>query len=186
MARNSAPQSTVSEQCVQTPDNFMSVIRAVYGDIAMDLAANHENRQAYAYIPKEVDALKQSWASINNSQNRWLWCNPPFENIFPWVKKAAEESLFGARILMLLPASVGTVWYGKYVMNIAYEVYLRQRIKFVGHTNTYPKDLMLLIYDRRFGAGRKQWPWLDFYNTMSESDRIIHGNRPWIIQRAVV
>ena len=62
--------------------------------------------------------------------------------------KAREEciSRHDAPLLVLVPASIGSNWYAKYVYHYATTWALSPRIQFTGHTTPYPKDLMLLQY----------------------------------------
>ena len=44
------------------------------------------------------------------------YCNPPYSNPEPFIKKAAEESLKGSIIVMLLPTDTSTIAFMKYIM----------------------------------------------------------------------
>lgn len=62
------------------------------------LDASRENALLDRYWTIDEDGLKQSWAGER------VWCNPPYSNIRPWVKKAwAEPS--AELIVMILPAN---------------------------------------------------------------------------------
>lgn len=100
----------------------------------------------------------------------YLWLNPPFCNAEPacepdcdkdrckkrgehnliaqpgiakWMEKCRDESQMGAKIITLTLASIGANWYKDYVEGNANVWILRDRLKFVGHKDVYPKDLML-------------------------------------------
>lgn len=66
----------------------------------LDVAACDESHLAERYFTKERDGLMQSWSGR-------VWCNPPFSDIEPWVRKATYEVLSGhvEVVAMLLPAS---------------------------------------------------------------------------------
>ena len=53
-----------------------------FGPFTLDVAANHYNAKCPRYFTIEDDGLAQSWAGER------VWCNPPFSNIEPWVRKA--------------------------------------------------------------------------------------------------
>ena len=85
--------------------------------------------------------------------------NPPFGNITPWAKKCAEASVSGARILPLVPASVGANWFNEYLRPHAYVLELAPRVKFVGHAAGFPKDLVLAYFGPERLIGRRMWRW---------------------------
>lgn len=66
----------------------------------LDVAACEESHHASVYWTKEDNGLKQPW---------WgnVWCNPPYSNIAPWVKRAwwMLEHGEALTVAMLLPAS---------------------------------------------------------------------------------
>lgn len=148
-----------SEQVVCTPPEFLDAVRSRFGIIQWDLAALRDNnvvQDGSSYfgpdqrIPEYRDALTQRWWGEG-----LCWCNPPFGAIGPWVEKAAREQ---ANVLMLLPASVGSEWFALHVHRKAYVLALRKRLKFVGHKDAYPKDLMLVVYGSGLN-GFDTWDW---------------------------
>ena len=136
-----------SKQDYQTPPEFLAAVKKLleidFFDV--DLAASVNNSVAGPnYYSEENSALdeKNSW----NIGGGWAWCNPPYGTIKPWVQKALEESKKGARIAMLVPASVGSNWWRDYVDAMANVLFLNGRLTFKGHTAPYPKDCALLMY----------------------------------------
>lgn len=74
----------------------------------IDVAAAAGNAHLASYYTETDDGLAQSW------QAERVWCNPPYADVEPWVRKAHAES--GARsIVMLLPADTGSTWWQAYV-----------------------------------------------------------------------
>ena len=148
----------LSKQDYQTPPDFMAAIkrRLCIQDFMFDLAADAQNKQAIDYFDKEADALKQNWHGIGQG---WLWLNPPFANISPWVEKCAIEAMLGAKIAVLIPASVGADWWKKHVVNNSYQLFLNGRLKFVGCEDYYPKDCALLLYTPYIQSGNCVWDW---------------------------
>ncbi len=139
-----------SEQTVCTPRDFLDAVENRFGRIQWDCAATRDNGVTHNMLsyfgpdhvnPDNRDGLTALWTS-----DCLHWCNPPFSKIGPWVEKAASS---GANVLMLLPASVGSEWFAAHVHRKAYVLALSPRLTFNGHTDPYPKDLMLLVY----GAG---------------------------------
>jgi phage N-6-adenine-methyltransferase len=74
----------------------------------VDAAANAENALLPRFWSREDDGLVQSW------RGERVWCNPPYSNIRPWVRKAAEGG--AALVDMLLPANrTEQRWWQEYI-----------------------------------------------------------------------
>lgn len=146
-----------SNQDYATPDDFMRAVESKFGNVNFDLAASASNSKAPAdnFFSKQNDSLSKNWHLLNGL----LWLNPPFDNIAPWAKKCWEESLLGANILFLTPASIGSNWFADYVHGRAMVRALNPRLCFDGK-NPYPKDCMLSTFSA-YGAatGFDVWKW---------------------------
>lgn len=144
-----------SVQVVETPADFLDAVRDRFGHLDADLACTRANRKALiAFAIEDGDSLARPWSGFSRA-----WCNPPFANIAPWVAKAARTCPFGhpSRILMLTPASVGSEWFDEHVHGKAYVLGLRPRLTFVGHSDPYPKDMILSVYG--MPPGFDTWRW---------------------------
>lgn len=145
-----------SKQDYGTPWEFIRAVEEFHKEeITFDLAADQSNAKAKFYFTIQNDALKQTWHKISGL----LWLNPPFADIAPWAEKCFLESEKGARVLMLVPASVGTNWYADFVHRKALVTFIRPRLTFVGAPDPYPKDLMLCYFSRGFMPGYQIWKW---------------------------
>lgn len=146
-----------SESSVGTPTEFINAVEKRWGSIAVDLAADAENCKGKTFISAEMDSFKFDWGAMEGV----LWLNPPYSNIEPWVKKASEDCkkplVRQRRILVLIPASVGTNYFAKYIHGHARVYFLSPRLKFEGHKNPYPKDLILCVYGE--DTGYEPWRW---------------------------
>jgi phage N-6-adenine-methyltransferase len=151
-----------SRQDYATPDDFLAAVRAKFGPIAFDLAASKENNVTrnfyYAtnnFFDMAANSLAQNWSDLTGN----LWLNPPFDSIAPWAKKCSHEASRGAKILFLVPASVGSNWFASHVILSAHVYFLNPRLKFKGAVDPYPKDCLLAAYG--FGnIGRCEvWRW---------------------------
>jgi phage N-6-adenine-methyltransferase len=144
-----------SKQDYQTPLKLIDRIERELGMTSTfdwDLAASKDNTIAESYYTEADDSLAQDWSQCKG----WLWCNPPYKTITPWVKKASESN---ARIAMLLPASVGSNWWRDYVHDKAEVWFLNGRVKFVGATTHSPKDHAVLLYGWGSPDTYKVWTW---------------------------
>lgn len=151
-----------SKQDYQTPPELLTAVeRRLHAPLIFDLACRSDNRICeYGYCHDwGMDALTMDWAGDIDSRAGWAWCNPPFADIEPWVKKAHEESLKGLCLAMLVPASVGSNWWRDWVERKAFALYLNPRVKFVGCADMYPKDCALLLYSPLKLAGSETWTW---------------------------
>lgn len=145
-----------SKQDFETPDPFLRAVESRFGPISWDLAADSENYKGPdgCYYDLQDDSLKQIWSGIGGL----LFLNPPFSVLEPWVEKCKLESMNGADILALLPASVGSNWFAEHVDKRAFVYFLRPRLVFVGHSDPYPRDLMLCRFNL-LKSGYECWRW---------------------------
>lgn len=65
----------------------------------IDVAAAPHNTKCDRFYDVAMDGLAQSWA------NEMVWCNPPYSDIAPWVRKAWDQHNTARGIVMLLPAN---------------------------------------------------------------------------------
>lgn len=146
-----------SKQNYATPENFIWAVKERFGikEFAYDLAADENNTQAQWWFSEEQNSLVQSW----NKREGWNWLNPPFAKIEPWVRKAWEETMVGAKTLVLVPAGVGSNWWAKWVHGKAQVLLLNGRLTFVGETTCYPKDCCLLVYAKDVKPNYEVWRW---------------------------
>jgi phage N-6-adenine-methyltransferase len=144
-----------SKQDYGTPTDFLQAVTDRFGPLAWDLAATAYNRVAPHFISEEENSFIKDWHLLD--PGKLLWLNPPFDRIEPWACKCRAESLMGARILFLVPASVGSNWYANYIHGRALVLFLSPRLKFGGCEDPYPKDLMLAAFS--FVPGFECWRW---------------------------
>lgn len=76
-------------------------LNAEFGPFTLDAAANRINAKCDQFYTLETSGLEGSWACHT------VWCNPPYSDISPWVRKALDETSSGSckRVVMLLPAN---------------------------------------------------------------------------------
>lgn len=133
--------------------------------LGFDLAADEQNSVMKrlknvngAYFDEATDALSRSWCDTPAFMQGWNWCNPPFNNIKLWVKKAYEESQKGTYTIMLLPMAHDTAWARDWVHGRCLCIDLYGRTTFVGQDACYPKGMMLCVYAPGL-HGRGEWDW---------------------------
>jgi len=70
-----------------------------FGPFTVDVAAAAHNTKCERYYDRETDGLAQDWSGER------VWCNPPFSDIGPWLRKAWASWAATLGIVMLLPAN---------------------------------------------------------------------------------
>jgi phage N-6-adenine-methyltransferase len=143
-----------SKQDYETPPALLRSVEARFGKLAWDLAATDENAKAQRYYTPAQDSLASNWSEISGV----AWCNPPFDPIAPWLKKAASVRDRAGWTLVLAPAAVGSEWFAEHVERKAYVLTLRPRVAFVGMKDGYPRDLMIAAYGYGL-SGFETWRW---------------------------
>ena len=96
-----------------------------------DVAASDENHLSDSYYTEKDNALKADWLLVN-------WCNPPYSDITPWVRKAIEQHEKGLTTVMLVPADTSVKWF-----KLAYEScnevrFISGRISFINAETQKP------------------------------------------------
>lgn len=86
----------------ETPQSYFEELNERF-NFTLDAAASNENAKLSNYYTVEDNALIKKWGGR-------VFCNPPYgREIKDWVKKAYEESLTNAELVVLLiPARTDT------------------------------------------------------------------------------
>lgn len=90
-----------------TPPELWNALHERF-QFTVDAAASHSNAKLPRYWTKEQDGTAQDWSGER------VWCNPPFSDIAPWVRKASETP--DALVVILVPANrTEQGWWQEYV-----------------------------------------------------------------------
>lgn len=76
----------------------------------LDAAAAPHNALCRKFITAEQNTLQTPWADYLNVPG-YVWLNPPYSDITPFVKKAAAESANQIGTVMLVPADTSVGWF---------------------------------------------------------------------------
>ncbi len=143
-----------SRQDFGTPVEYLDAIAHRFGRIEFDLAARADNTVAIDFHGPDTDSLRQDWSLPGV---RVAFLNPPFENIRPWAAKCESVRMLPRWTIMLVPASMGSLWWRDHVLGKCQADGI-PRMQFREATGLYPKDLACLAYG--FGvAGSGYWDW---------------------------
>ncbi|QHJ80195.1 MAG: hypothetical protein [Bacteriophage sp.] len=93
----------------QTPEwlvQFLELRQKARFDL--DAAASEDNHKAPAYFTEQNCGLTADW-----SPYRFVFLNPPYDDITPWVEKAIEETKRNKHMVvhLVLPNDNSTYWY---------------------------------------------------------------------------
>ena len=94
--------------------------------------------------------LADDWAE-NGLEIDWgsrTYCNPPYSNPMPWVKKAIAESKKGKLVVMLLRVDTSTRWFAALVEANAEILWFSRRLKFTDKAANFPSMLVILTQER--------------------------------------
>jgi phage N-6-adenine-methyltransferase len=90
----------------------------------IDVCASGHNHKVARYWSIATNALLQIWRGV-------CWCNPPYSEITPWIKKCREAASNGAVVVALVPARTSEKWFHDCCFDAEIRL-LRGRIKFNG------------------------------------------------------
>lgn len=134
--RNEDAKKTEKDE-QRTPISLFAILDKRFR-FAIDLCCTRENCLCHAGIFRgTTDSLVVDWkrctelSAVGLEDNLISYCNPPYSKgkIDKFVKKAYEESLKGAVVVMLLPADISTRWWN-YCMFASEWIRIKGRVKF--------------------------------------------------------
>jgi phage N-6-adenine-methyltransferase len=105
----------------------------------IDACAAHWNHLCGKYFTKDNSALVHRWFGS-------AWCNPPYSNIAPFVRKAWEESRLGATVVLLLPSWTDQRWFQDYCLR-GRITFLQKRVRYVGPKNNPIFPSMVVTFE---------------------------------------
>lgn len=142
----------MNRDAYQTPPAVFAALNAEF-NFKVDVAASRKNALCDIHISEEENALIRDWTPDNSGwAGCYVWCNPPYSDIGPWVKKAAEQAAKGIGTVMLVMMDQSVGWF-KDAVQTCQEVRLviGGRLSFIDPTTGKPaagnnKGSMFLIW----------------------------------------
>lgn len=135
---NDALYSSKSEEW-DTPKNFFNELNKEF-QFTLDPCATSENAKCKRFFTKEQDGLKQSW------NGETVFCNPPYGRaIKDWVKKAHEEVVKGATVVLLIPARTDTAYFHDFIYGKHEIRFIRGRLHFNESKTPAPFPSMIVV-----------------------------------------
>ncbi|WP_347814267.1 phage N-6-adenine-methyltransferase [Citrobacter freundii] len=117
----------------------------------LDAAAAPHNALCRKFITAEQNTLETPWVDYLNVPC-YVWLNPPYSEITPFVKKAAAESLNQIGTVMLVPADTSVGWFKESIQTASEVRFITAgRLAFINPVTGKPvsgnnKGSMLIIW----------------------------------------
>lgn len=117
----------------------------------LDAAAAAHNALCRKFITAEQNTLKTPWADYLSIPG-YVWLNPPYSDITPFVKKAAAESANQIGTVMLVPADTSVGWFKEAIQTASEVRFITAgRLAFINPVTGKPvsgnnKGSMLIIW----------------------------------------
>lgn len=117
----------------------------------LDAAAAPHNALCRKFITAEQNTLETSWADYLSIPG-YVWLNPPYSDITPFVKKAAAESINQIGTVMLVPADTSVGWFKEAIQTASEVRFITAgRLAFINPVTGKPvsgnnKGSMLIIW----------------------------------------
>lgn len=105
---NTAPEH---KDAWQTPPEIFQALHAEF-NFVLDAAASVQNALCTRYITEQQNTLETDWAALMPYLLGYVWLNPPYSNVGPFVRKASEENAKSSiGCVMLLNADTSVGWF---------------------------------------------------------------------------
>lgn len=117
----------------------------------LDAAAAPHNALCRRFITAEQNTLETPWADYLSIPG-YVWLNPPYSDITPFVKKAAAESANQIGTVMLVPADTSVGWFKEAIQTASEVRFITAgRLAFINPVTGKPvsgnnKGSMLIIW----------------------------------------
>ncbi|EGT0624319.1 phage N-6-adenine-methyltransferase [Citrobacter freundii] len=134
----------------RTPPVFFASLDAEFC-FQLDAAAAPHNALCRKFITAEQNTLETPWADYLNVPG-YVWLNPPYSDITPFVKKAAAESSNQIGTVMLVPADTSVGWFKEAIQTASEVRFITAgRLAFINPVTGKPvsgnnKGSMLIIW----------------------------------------
>ncbi|EMF0763958.1 phage N-6-adenine-methyltransferase [Klebsiella variicola] len=134
----------------RTPPALFACLNAEFC-FQLDAAAAQHNALCKKFITAEQNTLETSWADYLSIPG-YVWLNPPYSDITPFVQKAAAESSNQIGTVMLVPADTSVGWFKEAIQTASEVRFITAgRLAFINPVTGKPvsgnnKGSMLIIW----------------------------------------
>lgn len=135
---NDAMYSSNSEEWATPQALFDELNREFH--FTLDPCATPQNAKCGHFYTRKENGLAQSW------RGETVFCNPPYgRGVNEWVKKAYDESLNGATVVLLIAARTDTAYFHDFIYQKHEIRFIRGRLHFNESKNAAPFPSMIVI-----------------------------------------
>ncbi|EOV6179729.1 phage N-6-adenine-methyltransferase [Klebsiella pneumoniae] len=134
----------------RTPPALFACLNAEFC-FQLDAAAAPHNALCRKFITAEQNTLETPWADYLSIPG-YVWLNPPYSDITPFVKKAGAESANQIGTVMLVPADTSVGWFKEAILTASEVRFITAgRLAFINPVTGKPvsgnnKGSMLIIW----------------------------------------
>lgn len=134
----------------RTPPSLFASLDAEFC-FQLDAAAAPHNALCHKFITAEQNTLETPWADYLSIPG-YVWLNPPYSDITPFVKKASAESANQIGTVMLVPADTSVGWFKEAIQTASEVRFITAgRLAFINPVTGKPvsgnnKGSMLIIW----------------------------------------
>ncbi|MGS6177803.1 phage N-6-adenine-methyltransferase [Enterobacter sichuanensis] len=134
----------------RTPPALFAALDAEFC-FQLDAAAAPHNALCRKFITAEQNTLETPWDGYLSTPG-YVWLNPPYSDITPFVKKAAAESANQIGTVMLVPADTSVGWFKEAIQTASEVRFITAgRLAFINPVTAKPvsgnnKGSMLIIW----------------------------------------
>ncbi|EPY5074991.1 phage N-6-adenine-methyltransferase [Klebsiella variicola] len=134
----------------RTPPALFACLNAEFC-FQLDAAAAAHNALCRKFITAEQNTLETPWGDYLSIPG-YVWLNPPYSDITPFVKKAAAESINQIGTVMLVPADTSVGWFKEAIQTASEVRFITAgRLAFINPVTSKPvsgnnKGSMLIIW----------------------------------------
>jgi hypothetical protein len=126
-----------------TPRPFVEFLLQ-YLVIHADMCSTAELAVVPMHFDIKADGLKQDWSRFHN-----IFCNCPYSNPLPWVRKCKEHGdMIDHIAIALLPNKCSPEWYTEWVAPFADVIHIGRRLQFIGGEYYARDDSILAVWSR--------------------------------------
>lgn len=123
-------------------------------NFTIDAAATPDNTKCDRWLTEYDDAL------VQDLSGEVIFCNPPYQDVLPWVNKFIEWSKYNM-VVALLQDKTDTLWFKK-LFSEAYELrFLHGRVSFIGTKTGNMHGAIVACLDWSMAVERQVsiWDW---------------------------
>lgn len=95
----------------RTPPSLFERVHEYFNFVA-DMACSEENKLCSVGFTEKDDSLSFDWADKVNQKGKYVWCNPPYSDPYPFIQQAITAANKGLGSVFLLNQDTSVAWFG--------------------------------------------------------------------------